>query len=74
MTDTQDERKVAVRLAGVFALRMVGLFLVLPVLADYARLLPGGDSASTVGLALGVYGLTQALLLLPLGWASDRWG
>jgi len=69
-----NERRVAARLASVFSLRMVGLFLVLPVLADYARHLPGGEQATLVGLALGVYGLTQALLLLPFGWASDRWG
>ncbi len=69
-----NERSVAARLASVFALRMVGLFLVLPVLADYARRLPGGETATYVGLALGVYGMTQALFLLPFGWASDRWG
>ncbi|GAB6050880.1 MFS transporter [Hydrogenophilus islandicus] len=74
MVAIPHERRIALRLASVFALRMVGLFLVLPVLADYARHLPGGDSATRVGLALGVYGLTQALFLLPFGWASDRWG
>lgn len=61
-------------LAGVYALRMFGLFLVLPVLAEHARHLPGGDDPRLVGLALGAYGLTQAALQIPFGIASDRWG
>ncbi|MCX7945387.1 MAG: MFS transporter [Hydrogenophilus sp.] len=71
---TGDERGVAVRLALVYALRMAGLFLALPVLAEHMRTLPGGEEKETIGLALGVYGLTQALFLLPLGWVSDRIG
>jgi MFS family permease len=61
-------------LASIFGLRMLGLFLVLPVFAVHARGLPGGDDALRVGLALGIYGLTQALLQIPYGIASDRWG
>src|SRR5690606_8989056 len=60
--------------ALVFCLRMLGLFLILPGCAVHARGLPGGDNAMLVGLALGVYGLTQALLQLPFGMASDRLG
>lgn len=53
---------------------MLGLFIVLPVLAVHAHSLPDGSDARLVGLALGIYGLTQALLQLPLGAASDRFG
>lgn len=71
---TPRERRTSISLAAIFALRMFGLFLVLPVFAVHARELPGGDDPLLVGLALGVYGLTQALLQLPLGIASDRIG
>lgn len=69
-----DERRASVALAGVFALRMLGLFLVLPVFALEAARLPGGDDPARIGLAMGIYGLVQAALQMPLGWASDRWG
>lgn len=68
------ERRASVALAGVFALRMLGLFLVLPVFALQAAQLPGGDDPARVGLAMGIYGLVQAVLQIPLGWASDRYG
>ena len=71
---TRFELRASASLASVFALRMLGLFLILPVFAVHARGLPGGDDAMLVGLALGVYGLTQALLQLPFGMASDRLG
>lgn len=71
---TPLERRASASLALIFALRMLGLFLVLPVFALEARHYPGGDDPALVGLALGVYGLTQALFQLPLGIASDRWG
>jgi MFS family permease len=61
-------------LAAIFALRMLGLFIVLPVFAVAARNLTGGQDMAAVGLALGAYGLTQACLQLPLGLAADRWG
>ena len=61
-------------LAGVFALRMLGLFLILPVFSPHARTLPGGDNLTLVGFALGAYGLTQALFQIPYGVASDRFG
>jgi MFS family permease len=50
------------------------MFLILPVFALYAEDLPGGDNHTLVGLALGIYGLTQAILMLPFGMASDRIG
>jgi MFS family permease len=71
---TGDERRASVSLASIFALRMLGLFLVLPVFALEARKYPGGDDAALLGLAMGIYGLTQAALQLPLGMASDRFG
>jgi MFS family permease len=53
---------------------MLGLFLVLPVFALESAQYPHGDDPALVGLAMGIYGLTQALLQLPMGMASDRWG
>ncbi|MEY3202549.1 MAG: hypothetical protein RIR70_2099 [Pseudomonadota bacterium] len=53
---------------------MLGLFLILPVFALYAQGIPGGDNLTLVGLALGAYGLTQALFQIPFGMASDRFG
>ena len=71
---TALERRSSISLALIFALRMLGLFLVLPVFALEARKYPGGDDPALVGLAMGIYGLTQAFLQLPLGMASDRFG
>ncbi|MFC4487048.1 MULTISPECIES: MFS transporter [Tepidiphilus] len=71
---SRSERLIVVRLAAVFALRMLGLFLILPVFAEYARHLPGGGNEAAIGLAIGIYGLTQAVLLIPFGAASDRFG
>jgi len=71
---TPTERRSSAALASVYALRMLGLFIVLPVFALQARHYPGGDDPALVGLAMGIYGLTQALLQVPLGMASDRFG
>lgn len=71
---TPAERRASASLALVFSLRMLGLFIVLPVFALEAARLPGGDDAARVGLAMGMYGLTQAFLQIPLGLASDRFG
>jgi MFS family permease len=71
---TAGERRATIGLAGIFGLRMLGMFIVLPVLALYAESLPGGRDHTLVGLALGAYGLTQAVLQVPFGWVSDRWG
>ncbi len=59
---TGAERRASASLALVFALRMLGLFIVLPVFALEAARLPGGDDPARVGLAMGLYGLTQAFL------------
>jgi len=68
------EIRASVALASIFALRMLGLFLILPVFAVHARGMPGGDNAVLVGVALGIYGLTQGVLQIPMGAASDRYG
>jgi predicted MFS family arabinose efflux permease len=67
------ERRAVIGLACLYCLRMLGLFMVLPLFAVYARDLAGASTAS-IGLAMGAYGLTQALLQVPLGWLSDRIG
>ena len=62
-------------LAGIYGLRMLGLFIILPVFALYAAEgLPGGESHILTGIAIGAYGLTQAVLQIPAGWMSDRYG
>lgn len=71
---TSAERRASATLAGLLACRMLGLFLLLPVFAVAARGLPGGDNPTRIGLALGIYGLTQAFMQIPFGLASDRWG
>lgn len=71
---TRDEKRAASGLAAIFGLRMLGMFLILPVFALYAEDLPGGHNHTLVGLALGIYGLTQAILMIPFGMASDRMG
>ncbi|MEO5607338.1 MAG: MFS transporter [Polaromonas sp.] len=71
---TATERRASFSLASIFALRMLGLFLVLPVFALEAARYPGGNDPARIGLAMGIYGLTQALLQIPFGMASDRLG
>ena len=67
------EMKHAVTLSGVIALRMMGLFLILPVFMVLAVEVPG-YTPLLAGIAVGIYGLTQAVLQQPFGWLSDRWG
>jgi MFS family permease len=69
-----QELRAGASLAGIFGLRMLGLFLILPVFAVHAPQLAGGDDLMLVGVALGAYGLVQAVLQIPFGMASDRWG
>src|SRR5512135_1092056 len=71
---TSLEQRATLGLAGIFGLRMLGLFLILPIFAIYAAGLPNGTNHAIVGLALGMYGLTQAFLQLPYGMAADRFG
>ena len=67
------ELRLAFTLSGVIALRMLGLFLILPVFMVLAHKVPG-FTPQLGGLAVGIYGLTQAVLQQPFGWLSDRWG
>jgi len=67
------EKRAAISLALVFGLRMLGLFMIMPVFAVYGQQLDG-YSPMWVGLAIGAYGLTQALLQIPMGMLSDRYG
>jgi len=71
---TPEERRTGASLASIFALRMLGLFLILPVFSVHAKTLPGGDNLALVGFALGAYGLTQAFFQIPYGVASDYFG
>ena len=67
------ERRAALSLASIMATRMLGLFMILPVFALYAESLPD-SSPLLIGLAIGIYGLTQALLQFPFGMALDKCG
>jgi MFS family permease len=71
---TREEKRAGISLASIFALRMLGMFLILPVFAVHAQTLPGGTNLTLVGLALGAYGLTQAIFQIPFGMASDKFG
>lgn len=71
---SSEERRAGASLASLFGLRMLGLFLILPVLSVEAHKLVGGTNLTLVGLALGAYGLTQAFFQIPFGMASDHWG
>ena len=71
---TRVELRAGASLAGVFGLRMLGLFFILPVLVVHAPQIEGGADLTLVGLALGAYGLAQGILQIPFGAASDRWG
>jgi MFS family permease len=67
------ERHVVAALAGIHSLRMLGLFMILPVFAIYAKQLTSVTPLQ-IGLALGIYGLTQAIFQVPFGFLSDRVG
>jgi MFS family permease len=71
---TPLERRASIGLAGVYGLRMLGLFIILPIFALFAETLPGGKNHFLIGIALGAYGLTQAIFQIPAGWLSDRYG
>lgn len=81
MRDAQDitrplsgaERRASIGLAAIFALRMLGLFMILPVFSLFAEEIDGATPVLT-GLAISAYGLTQSLLQIPFGMLSDRYG
>ncbi|MGF6903960.1 MFS transporter [Paraburkholderia sp. GAS348] len=68
------EMRATVSLAAIFALRMLGLFMIMPVFSIYAKTIPGGDNVLLVGIALGAYGVTQSMLYIFYGWVSDKVG
>ena len=68
------EIKSSVLLASIYSLRMLGIFLILPIFAIYASDLSGRPTEFQIGLAFGIYGLTQAILQVPFGMTSDRLG
>ena len=71
---TPAERRAGVGLSAIYALRMLGLFLILPVFTLHAQTLPDGANVALIGFALGAFGLTQAFLQVPFGMLSDRIG
>ncbi len=71
---TPTERRATFSLAGIYALRMLGLFLILPVFSLYAKDHLSGATPLLIGLAIGAYGLSQAVLQIPFGMLSDRFG
>ncbi len=71
---TRIEMRATLSLASIYGLRMLGMFLILPIFAIYAETLEGGSNHTLIGLALGAYGLMQVLLQLPFGMASDKYG
>ncbi|WP_174874179.1 MFS transporter [Vogesella oryzae] len=71
---TALELRASLGLAGIYALRMLGMFLILPVFALYAKDLGATNHPALIGIALGSYGLVQAILQLPLGMLSDKVG
>jgi len=68
------EMRATLSLAAIFALRMLGLFMIMPVFSVYAKTIPVGDDVLIVGIELGAYGVTQSLLYIFYGWLSDRVG
>jgi MFS family permease len=70
---TPLEKRATWSLSGIYALRMLGLFLIMPVLSLYSEQLEGATPA-LIGLAIGIYGITQSILQIPFGLWSDRFG
>lgn len=70
---TATEKRAVISLSSIMGLRMIGLFMVLPVFSLYATQLRGA-TPTLIGLAMGIYGLSQALFQIPFGALSDRFG
>jgi MFS family permease len=70
---TPSERRATMALASIMSMRLLGLFMIFPVFTLYAQQLPN-VTPTLIGLALGIYGLTQAILQIPFGMLSDRIG
>lgn len=65
---TQIETRATAALASIYGLRMLGMFLILPIFAIYAETLQGGDNHALIGLALGAYGFMQVISSCRLAW------
>lgn len=72
-TFTRSEAGSVIIVSLIVALRLLGIFLLLPIFSVYASHYPGAN-LPLAGVAFGIYALTQSLLQIPMGWASDRWG
>lgn len=70
---TKSELRATVSIAAIYMTRLLGLFMIYPIFAHFAKGLPGA-TPRTVGLALGAYGLTQGILQIPFGLLSDKFG
>ena len=70
---TASEKRATWSLASIYALRMLGLFLIMPVLSLFAEQLEGSTPA-LIGLSIGIYGISQSILQIPFGLMSDRFG
>ena len=70
---TRDEIAPVIIVSLISALRLLGIFLILPIFSAYAVRYPDA-SAALAGIAFGIYALVQCIFQIPLGWASDRWG
>ena len=70
---TREEIAPVITVSLISALRLLGIFLMLPIFSAYAVRYPGA-SAGLAGVAFGIYALIQCVFQIPLGWASDRWG
>ncbi|MDX1353392.1 MAG: MFS transporter, partial [Thiomicrorhabdus sp.] len=68
------ERRAAFSIAGIFSTRMLGLFMIFPVFALFAEEEFTGITGLQIGIAMGIYGLTQAFLQIPYGMLSDKYG
>lgn len=71
---TPTERRAAFSIAGIFSTRMLGLFMIFPVFALFAEQEFENITGTQIGIAIGIYGLTQALLQIPFGMMSDKFG
>ncbi len=70
---TPQEKRVVLSITFAVMVRMLGLFLLLPVLSPYLKTLEG-TTPTLIGLAIGIYGLAQAILQIPFGYLSDKYG
>ena len=73
MNLNDQEKKAVLSVSVIISIRLLGIFLILPTFSIYALDYPYATGA-TAGIAFGIYAITQSLLQIPFGWASDRFG